>query len=191
MKVRVFWEDQSGGPIENFPPHRLLLRSLHDRGDVKAKYSELHQLHQQISPVPCKGNGNLLNQLKIKACTFADQGCALIATLDGDKLPELMNSKNMHAPCNSGVKSYLAEIGGVQAKPFAFVRVAPNLESLIVYAESAGLALPAEVFSRAKRKILSARDQVINELSKDPHRRSINLPWYTYLVRKTADLLLQ
>lgn len=100
MRVRIFWEDQANGPIESYPPHRLLLRSLHDRDDVKAKYPELRQLHEQISSVPCKGNGNVLNQLEKNASTFADLGCALIATLDNDKLQELMSSRKIRLSCN-------------------------------------------------------------------------------------------
>lgn len=80
MKVTVLWEDQLGERPKNFGPQNLLIACVRDR------FPNVRE--QQVHSHPCKGNGNVLRELKMNLEKLSNHG-PVIAVFDRDKAHEL------------------------------------------------------------------------------------------------------
>lgn len=154
--VAVLYEDKRG-PRKRFGFHRFICQCVLDR--LPGFAINVYQAENLVTPIVCKGNGNVFEKCKEGLERLANRYRRVIAVYDQDKLPELL--KLTGPQCRNTLREKLAE----ECQPresLEIVFINKNLESVIEAIRDSGLAsfVDANVFAEALNKQMDARDRL-------------------------------
>jgi hypothetical protein len=122
MFVTVLWEDQRATMSKGFGPHELLLSCLEDDS-----VGTREVLKNAVIPLPKKGNGNVLKELRSNGARLVGLG-PLVAVFDRDQAHALWGKTPAVPDCMSGIKERLAKDA---PGPYEVIFLIENTESLL------------------------------------------------------------
>ncbi len=184
MTVYVLWENHATGSIRDFGPHAFLVACVADR--LGTNRFEL-QRQEVINGRSCNGNSNVFRELGRQPLWNAAP--YLIATLDADKLHDLLGGTARKSVDQTGYAAWAAQmeaqcrarIGAHDAARLTVAFLDRNVESLLQ-------VLGGDTIE----KDVVHRDTILRRASASPdliHRASAQMPTWAALVDAVARRL--
>lgn len=184
-KVTILYEDSRRQLSREYGPHELVKSYL---ADVLAIDRYDRRLKDDLVPIPCKGDSNLLKQIQRNGERLIRNGGWVIAVFDADKLHRLVDLDA--AACKKALTGAVDE-RGPSIERLSVVLLEDNLETLFErLKELAEHELRCDWQAVIERKRHAERDRILTSLARDPQRDGLRrqlvqqMPSLAYLMCK-------